>query len=118
MTKYRLFAAVSIGSLAWIALASQAKAQVVIITGASTGANGTPGGGTLGGDNIYHGNDGTSGYIAPNGSGTSFVFTGATLVGGLGGAVVGTDPTATYQAGYGGNGLLSQGGSSVTPLVT
>jgi hypothetical protein len=99
-------------------LAGSSYADVVNVTGVMVGADGSPSGGTLGGDNVFHGNDGTSGYIAPQNGTDSYVFTNAILTGGTGGAVIGTDPTATYQAGYGGNGLLSQGGSSVTPLVT
>ena len=98
-----------------------ALGQVYTVTGPMVGASATPGTGTSDDGINYYGNDADQGFTAPNASlGSSFVVTNATLMGGVGGAIVGSDATETnnYQGGDGGNGLLSQAGSGVTPLVT
>ena len=107
--------------LATVSCFGAADAQVYTVTGPQIGADGTPGTGTSTDGVNYYGDDAEQGFTAPNGAlGTSFLVQNATAQGGVGGAIVGSDTTGTnyYQAGDGGNGLLSQAGSSVVPLVT
>ena len=89
--------------------AHSARAQTITLTPADSnvGAAGAPGGGTqygtLNGDPLFYGNDGSDGYDAKN---SNFLINGPTLTGGAGGEVTGTDAANDYLAGRGGDGLM------------